>query len=379
MKITFKIFALLVINLLVFELLCTVLVNFGIANTSLPTYELQKRRFFGDYNSEFGSWHIPSSSYRHKTKCFDATYRFNSLGAKDKEFNNLNSQNNVFLIGDSMAEGYGLSNSESLDSQLESITKLNILNFGTSGHFGTTQYSLLYDHFSKSIKHKQLIVLLTLQNDFLDDSFKFGQQVFHNRYRPYRVYDANMEGNYSLIYFQNKKLETGELEPKDIFSAYLASYHVAKSIYKTFKSIMYKVGVYDTIDHPLYDTIDHPSAESTSQTKLLDNTLNTFVQKGLDLMVHNLNLMSVKALNNNVDLLIVVTPNSSEVFSGIQKPETKKVISELSRRVSDAQIIDPFKNFKDHDNSKSLFHSCDAHISPKGSKELAKIISKYLL
>lgn len=358
MKIVFKIFTLLGVNLLILECLCIALVNSGLINTSFPTYELQNRRFFGDYNKDFGVWHLPNSSFRHKTMCFDATYQFNSSGAKDTEFGKKTSQKNIFLIGDSMAEGFGLSNSDSLDSQLESISGANILNLGTSGHFGTTQYSILYDSFQEKFKHDQLIIMLTLENDFLDDSFDFGEKVFHQRYRPYRIADANKQGVYSLIYFDTKFLETGELVLKDILAAYLASYHVAKFVYKAGKAHIYK------------------ETNKISKTNVIDDEVP--FKASMDLMVHNLNLITKKASQAGVEVFIVLAPSSSDVSSGIQKPQTKKIKKELLNRVTSAEIIDPFINFKNHRSPESLFHSCDNHLSAEGTKELAKHLSNFL-
>jgi len=354
-----KIFAVLGVNLLTFELLCTVVVSSGLLSTSFPTYELQNRRFFGDYNRDFGAWHLPGTSFRHKTKCFNAIYEFNSVGAKDTEFNQKNSQKDIFLIGDSMAEGFGLSNNDSLDSQLEAISEMNVLNFGTSGHFGTTQYSLLYEHFQARFKHERLIILLTLQNDFLDDSFEFGREVFHQRYRPYHVSVPNKQGEYSLKYFDTKKLETGELELKDIFSAYLASYHVAKFIYKTGKTAIY----------------EEFSKQSRSDIPIFDEA---FFNESMDLMVYNLNSISKKASEISVEVFVVIVPSSADVISGVQTFQTKKVKTELEKRVNKVEIIDPFHVFRDHHDPKMLFHSCDQHLSPEGAKTLAQVLNRYL-
>ena len=97
-------------------------------------------------------------------------YEFNSIGAKDGEFNSLQKLKSAILIGDSMAEGFGLSNEHSLDAAIEDLSGIDVLNFGTSGVLGTTQYSLLYEKFNQQFEHQYLLILLTLSNDFLDDS-----------------------------------------------------------------------------------------------------------------------------------------------------------------------------------------------------------------
>ena len=77
------------VNLALIEVGFYLLIQSGLINTTFPTYKIQKRRFFGDYDQTFGAWHIPNSEFRHKTQCFDKLYSFNEVGAKDSSFRHL--------------------------------------------------------------------------------------------------------------------------------------------------------------------------------------------------------------------------------------------------------------------------------------------------
>ena len=56
-----------------------------------------------------GTWHKSNYSTIHKKKCFSVSYSSNEIGARDSSFKDIKIlDNNIFLIGDSFAEGYGV-------------------------------------------------------------------------------------------------------------------------------------------------------------------------------------------------------------------------------------------------------------------------------
>ena len=80
---------------------------------------------------------MSNTNFNHITGCFDVNYKFNSIGARDEEFTE-KINDRAMLIGDSFAESYGLNKDYRVDSLLERKLDLEVLNFGVSGHFGTT-------------------------------------------------------------------------------------------------------------------------------------------------------------------------------------------------------------------------------------------------
>ena len=346
---------LVITNAVIFEAVSFVLVNSQLINATMPTYEYQKRRFFGDYDEKFGVWHMPNSHYRHKTKCFDVRYEFNSIGAKDGEFGGSRKSKTDILIGDSMAEGFGLSNKNSLDAAIEDLSGLDVLNFGTSGVFGTTQYSLLYEKFNQQFEHRYLFILLTLSNDFLDDSASFGRLVYHNRYRPYRTPSDEAANDYVLSYRGRSELETYNLSLKDFLSGYFASYHFLKFLYKRVKWHSQKRAQFDS----------NVQAELTSQH---DGKLQ----------LYNLRTMLAIAHANKVETKVIIAPSFEEVALGEQGAVTKTFKKKLKNEFPDLQVIDPHQLFVEHEKPRQLFHTCDAHLSKAGVTVIAEAISASL-
>ena len=131
---------------------------------------------------EWGAWHKPNSSTLQKRSCFNVTYESNEIGARDKSFI-LNSDNDIVLIGDSFAEGYGVNYNDTSQKHLEDLTKLNILNFGVSHNFGPVQYSIIYNKLAKKFKHNKILIYFLPDNDFGENDFNNWRG--SKRYRPY--------------------------------------------------------------------------------------------------------------------------------------------------------------------------------------------------
>jgi hypothetical protein len=82
---------------------------------------------------------------------------------------------------------------------LEYKTGIEHLNFGTSGHFGPTQYLVLYRTLAKGFAHRLVVVGILPDNDFEDDDFEFGRTAHGDRYRPYLV---GSYPDYHLTYYR---------------------------------------------------------------------------------------------------------------------------------------------------------------------------------
>ncbi len=131
----------------------------------------------------WGSWHKINKKTEHKKSCFSSVYTSNEIGARDSSFKNLKDKNdNIILLGDSFAEGYGVNYEETSQYLLEKKLKKKILNFGTSNNFGPLQYWLVYKKFSKHYNHNSVIIYFLPDNDFEDNDFTLNNS---QRYRPY--------------------------------------------------------------------------------------------------------------------------------------------------------------------------------------------------
>lgn len=112
--------------------------------------EIYRTRFSGnDWRTQkdpWGSWHKANATDRHQQSCFDVRYHSNEAGARDTPFSQakVGSQTRYILLGNSFAEGYGVSFEDTAQAQLEKILGVDVYNFGSDGYFGPVQYYLIY-------------------------------------------------------------------------------------------------------------------------------------------------------------------------------------------------------------------------------------------
>lgn len=151
-----------------------------------------------DIDPDFGVWHLPNTSYRHLEPCFDHRYYFNDYGARDKNHPQQSTNRRVINIGDSFIEGYGVDTTHRLSNLLARETGRDVLNFGTSGSFGTTQMRLLYENKASQFDHNTVLVGLYPQNDFQEEDLKLGKKSRADRYRPYLI---EKDSSFQLTYF----------------------------------------------------------------------------------------------------------------------------------------------------------------------------------
>jgi hypothetical protein len=142
----------------------------------------------------WGAWGKPNTTSQLSSRCFDVTYRFNSVGTRDRE-RSLTGDGRWLFIGDSFVEGYGLEEDQRLTNVLEKATGHEILNFSSSGNFGPLQYLLVYEQLARNYQHKGLIIGLLPDNDFTDNNVDWWAQnkgaVHWLRHRPYFLLTAD--------------------------------------------------------------------------------------------------------------------------------------------------------------------------------------------
>ena len=134
----------------------------------------------------WATWHTPNSTFTHASQCYNVTMIFNSLGARGRLPDSTNSHT-ALMLGDSFAEGFGVEEDSTIAERYGRSTGMQTLNLGTSGHIGTTQMGLIYDHFGRIFRHAKVFVLLYLANDFAENDIRNKDILAHGqRYRPYR-------------------------------------------------------------------------------------------------------------------------------------------------------------------------------------------------
>ncbi len=127
------------------------------------------------------TWHPKNSDFRQVGPCFDVLMHYNELGSRGRLPDPEDNATVVFL-GDSFIEGFGLEEDSIAAGRFSQCLGLPVLNLGCSS-LGTTQMSLLYEHFSKQFRHHAVMTFLFLENDFEDnDRLRFET----DRFKPFR-------------------------------------------------------------------------------------------------------------------------------------------------------------------------------------------------
>lgn len=331
-------------------------------DTTLPNYNLTSRNHYLDNNEIYGVWHIPNSNFKHKKNCFNVNYIFNSIGARDSEFLN-EEENRIFLLGDSYVEGYGVKTQNKLDVLLENLTSYNILNFGTSGHFGTTQERLLYEFYSTKFDHDIILQVITVANDFEDDDFIFNKNNAgtKDRYRPYLIkneeaYELFYTGEISHFY------ENLENQIKMISSNFTHTYHFIKYLRSLYLS-----------------------KQNKKSKPIKINYYQNYKEEILDIFFFNFDKINEIAKKNNRKYMIILAPDFYHLNINEKLKETK-----LSQNIYDyakkneiefldlmseiyIQNLDIEKMF--YNNSKI---DCDSHPNKYGVQVFGDIINKSL-
>ena len=328
-------------------------------DSTYPNFNLNMRTHYTDIDKDFGTWHIPNTSFTHKKSCFKVRYNFNSIGARDVEFEN-NKKNKIFLIGDSIAEGYGLNKEDTIEKNLEDALGLEVLNFGVSGHFGTTQSKILYEKYHKDFDHEFLLHLISVATDFEDDDYNFSMnnKSTRNRYRPYLVYDQINENSYNVIY-TNEIINNKMTSLKTLLANFTHTYHVLKYL----KSYINRLPEDKIIQH-----------EKNYYEKYDPNVLN--------IMKYNIVELNKLAKKNNRNYLAVFIPDFNHLK--LNKKIDTKLMNEFSlfANKNNIDFIDILKEFhlSEIDIQKIFYNNdnidCDGHLNPEGAKEISKIILK---
>ena len=304
-------------------------------------------------DKEWGAWHKNSSSTIQKRSCFNVTYTSNEVGARDDSFV-VNNHDDIILLGDSFAEGYGVNLENTSQKYIENITKRNVLNFGVSRNFGPLQYSIIFNNLAKKYKHKTIIIYILPSNDFGENDYSNWEG--SKRFRPYYKYIS--KNKYEIFI------------PKESIKNYKSN---TKKIKKLLKDFLWTSNLFINIDYnyKLYrgkrknsfnnfsgyfdSSLDQQKAVVYFLNNIIDNTPSNVI------LVSIPRLIDYNRLEDNSDLSSVYWNNYF----------VNKDISSKNFKFIDLINHKP-------ENLNKIFLECDGHWSPYGNYWAAKIISKHL-
>lgn len=319
-----------------------------------------KKTFWRDMNKHFGIWREPNDTYVHRQLCFEATYKSNSYGARDKE-RSLRSDGSrrVVVLGDSFIEGYGIERDHRMTDLLEEETGIEHLNFGLS-EVGSIQEWLLYETLTSKFDHTDILVFTLPDNDFGDNNPKGKPK---NRYRPF----LKKIGNDYEIYYP-VSFEEGE--------RYHQSISFPRSIYNRFSNQFYLLNIarrfIDAVGEDIY----------LNRTKI--PSYNNYEKGDLDILLYTYRQIVNQADGKNIYFFTIPRPMD---FKHFQKHGYEfnlvKELQDFSNKHKNVYYFDLLPYFvsyaKNHQiDYEDFFMNCDGHWSNLGNKVGKEAVMTYV-
>lgn len=224
------------------ELFSFALLKLGLfAHPSEPTYGNTSSFIDVDWRNEknaWGAWHVENFDSKSKKSCFDVTYKSNNIGARDNKDYVLE-KGDTILLGDSFIEGIGVNLEETFAGHLSNSGRY-VLNFASAGDFGPLQQFIIYKNLASKFNHNEIIIFFLPANDFTDNSSKYHESLFGDRYRPY--FKKIKNGQYEIYYPKNskpsEKFPSTERRSSFKLKSFLVDYFYSANLLRQFRLII---------------------------------------------------------------------------------------------------------------------------------------------
>lgn len=348
------------------EFFSFIYIKFINTNIQMPSYSFVNvnSKFWTFNDKHFGVWHNPSSTYFHKKPCFEATYTSNAFEMRDRERTKESAQPRVAILGDSFIEGWGNKDEDRLSNLLEASTGREVLNFGTSGGFGTIQEWLQYKYTVKQFRHDVVLLGILPRNDFEDNSIEFYELQDTHEYRPF------LEGeypNYKLVY------PVKTLPHPSRFQAFIKSVDLTLQEWSCF----YRVTIY-LHDFKIEDMKLVPKWQPDNSSDPSGGSMYYSVQdKEWNIMRYSLEQLVAEAAPRKVIFFTIPAYQDFEHYDGTTPPLAKK-LQELAERTG-ATYVDLMPAMVARGvNYPDLYFSCDKHWNAFGNAVAAYILEPYV-
>ncbi|MBZ0264025.1 hypothetical protein K8I28_05095 [bacterium] len=325
-----------------------------------------------DVNPDWGVWHLPNTHNRQIRAEINAPYYYNEIGARDFDHPESSTKSRYLLLGDSFAEGYGVDTTNRFSNILAAKLETPILNFGTSGNFGTTQARLLYENLATSYDHEVVIMTILPENDFTDDDFSFGQEFFSNRYRPYLVPSDDSYSDFSIQYY------LADLKKSDWYP---------ENIQQRDKLVFYLGALFKTHTYAgsLYAMHQRIGSLKGSQEYFMagDTThswYNGFEDRNYAVMEENILQVWDNCHKNNRKLLLMMIPGKADVYAFRNSADNRLTdnLTELADSTQGLYVIDLLPYFTQRADYSELYFTYDGHWNEKGHKYTADVLEEYI-
>jgi hypothetical protein len=307
----------------------------------------------------WGTWHGPNATDRHRSRCFDVSYRSNEIGARDTSFSltKQGPQTRYILLGDSFAEGFGVNFEDTAQAQLERLLGIDVYNFGSAGYFGPVQYYLIYKDLASQYQHDGVILFFLPANDFTDNDYSLWKNFHPTWHRPY--YKKRSDGQYDIFY-SDQAISTEHYEDEanlGLVKRILVRYTFTANTLRTIKYLLAR----SPIERPGYSGYYDATPEEQEAAIY-------FIKK-----------IVTDAKPRRV--MILVIPNREDltrIRSGLSYQDQYwfRELHSAKLENSNLDVIDMADEMPSDYNK--LFLSCDNHWNELGNLEAAKIIAARL-
>ena len=374
-----KFFLIILITFLfLFEIFSFALSKFNllIFNDTPIVYLKDQKNIIDNYWTEkeiWGAWHEKNFQTSHKKKCFDVIYKTNEVGARDTSFKDLKKENNIILLGDSFAEGYGVNKNQMFEKKIEEVLNRDLLNFSSSKDFGLIQYFIIYEKLASNYSHDTIIVSFLPNNDFKDNDYiyyKKNKFDFVNNQKRFRPYYKKINKQFEIIYPNNEK----QLIKRDFFK-FFKKYFWSSNTLRTIKFIYISKKI-NEIKKKTTKTIKVEDKNSFHITDYYFTPL--YQQEAIIFFIKNF----IEKFSDKK--IILFTIPLYEDYEIIKKDDYRKKIYWWKTLKEFEKEYDNF-NFFDlidyaNDEYKEFFfpNKCDGHWNGKGHKWAGEVISNYI-
>lgn len=338
-------------------------IRFVNTNIPMPTYSFVNAgtKFWVYIDEHFGVWHAPHSEYLHNKSCFVEKYEANKFGMRDEETTLESAHPRVAVLGDSFMEGWGNKEKQRVSELLEAHHGVEVLNFGTSGGFGTIQEWLQYKHLVDKFDHDVVLLGILPHNDFKDNDYELGLR--GGDYRPYLKGDYP---DYELVY------SADALPDLDRPTPLLRSFDYTFREWSSFYRIMRYLGSYRIKDFKLV-----PRWQEEFEREEPKSHYYSFSEEEWDIMRYSLERLAAEVGDKKLIVFTIpVTPDFQE-YDGDVPPLSSRIRSVIEGNGGIyVDLLEEMhkRGYTPHD----LFFVCDNHWSPFGNEVAASILSPYV-
>lgn len=334
-----------------------------------------------DSSLPWGIWHLPNVKSRQTAPCFDIVMSYNQFGARGPEPNRQDTGNVIFL-GDSFTEGFGLQENMTIPAQFSRLSGKPYVNLGVS-RTGSTQQSLIYRHFADSFKHRNVFMLLFLENDFIDNDYDKHDTAFTISYKPYRADSSDLG---KLVY-------RGHPDSSTLNSAWFRS-HIDE-----YKNQLIRKGMksYFEMDNLSFMGKIAGLTYSRRMVELISNGLSSITQqetippvleyrkRDMDILAFDMEQVMDVADKHDARVTFINLPGQRLLERLKKHQEDRRAYLALEERIASTanrgrhRFLSYFEEIeRSQPDLKEIFFSCDAHYTEHGAGMVAGFLADHI-